>query len=315
MKFYLGVTDTEWYNYLRVINPEDINFWQPGGSASFKVLERGAPFLFKLKSPLNAIGGVGFFASHSFLPLSIAWDYFGERNGCSNYGQFKAKITGYRSKKGQDDDNPTIGCIVLTEPVFFDKADWIKVPESWSRSIVQGKTYSTDDAEGKSLWAQVQERLSRIDVSRRMLKESDAMPVVDETERFGNPVLIKPRLGQGAFRVLVADAYSRRCAITGEKTFPVLEAAHIKPYADSGPHQTANGLLLRSDIHKLFDKGYITVTEELKVEVSSRIRSEFENGKEYYACHGKDLIVTPGNACEKPAAEYIRWHNDNLYRG
>lgn len=61
MKFYLGVTDNQWFDYLSRINPEDINFWQPGGTVHFKVLQPGAPFLFKLKSPLNAIGGIGFF--------------------------------------------------------------------------------------------------------------------------------------------------------------------------------------------------------------------------------------------------------------
>lgn len=314
MKFYLGVTDTEWYNYLRIINPEDINFWQPGGSLAFKVLERGAPFLFKLKSPVNAIGGVGFFVSHSFLPLSIAWDYFNDRNGCKTYKDFKLKIEGYRNKKNQDNDNPVIGCIVLTEPVFFEKDDWISVPDSWSKSIVQGKTYTTDDAEGKALWSQVQDRLNRAYVSNRILKESDAIPVGEETDRFGSPLIIRPRLGQGAFRILVADAYSRRCAVSGEKTFPVLEAAHIKPYAESGPHQATNGLLLRSDLHKLFDKGYITVTENLKVEVSSRIKAEFENGKEYYNYHGRRLIV-PDNINEKPDIKYINWHNENVYRG
>lgn len=55
MIFYLGVTDLSWFRYLSAINPEDINFWQPGGNVSFKVLQAGAPFLFKLKSPINAI--------------------------------------------------------------------------------------------------------------------------------------------------------------------------------------------------------------------------------------------------------------------
>jgi putative restriction endonuclease len=79
MKFYLGVTDNNWFRYLSQINPEDINFWQPGGTVNFKVLTPGAPFLFKLKSPLNAIGGVGFFSSHTFLPISVAWETFGNR--------------------------------------------------------------------------------------------------------------------------------------------------------------------------------------------------------------------------------------------
>ncbi|MEO1023686.1 MAG: hypothetical protein AAFW89_14170 [Bacteroidota bacterium] len=78
MKYYLGVTDNEWFSFLSSRNNEDINFWQPGGKTRFSAIHPGAPFLFKLKSPLNAIGGVGFFSSHSILPLDVAWDIFGE---------------------------------------------------------------------------------------------------------------------------------------------------------------------------------------------------------------------------------------------
>lgn len=83
MKLHLAVTDTEWFAYLRDLRPppEDINFWQPRGSQGFKALPEGGPFLFKLKAPLNAIGGVGFFASHTRLLLSVAWEAFEQRNG------------------------------------------------------------------------------------------------------------------------------------------------------------------------------------------------------------------------------------------
>ena len=47
------------------------------------------------------------------------------------------------------------------------------------------------------------------------------------TRIYGDPVLVRPRLGQGTFRVLVTDNYRRRCAVTGEKALPVLDAAHI----------------------------------------------------------------------------------------
>lgn len=96
-----------------------------------------------------------------------------------------------------------------------------------------------------------------------------------------NVARARSRLGQGAFRVMVTDAYQRRCAVTGEKTLPVLEAAHIRPYALSGPNRVSNGLLLRSDLHTLFDLGYITVTPELRLLVSRRLREEWHNGLEY----------------------------------
>ena len=126
---------------------------------------------------------------------------------------------------------------------------------------------------------------------------------------YGAPVTIRPRLGQGAFRVEVTDAYLRRCAITGEKTLPALEAGHIRPYAKSGPHEIRNGLLLRSDLHNLFDLGYLTVTLDYKVKVSRRIREEFENGRDYYALDGQRLAVLPSDETARPAREFLEWHH------
>ena len=73
--------------------------------------------------------------------------------------------------------------------------------------------------------------------------------------------------------------------------------------------------MLRSDIHKLFDTGYITITKDLKIEVSKRIREEFENGRDYYKYDGKDLSVLPYRNEEKPFGDYVEWHNENVYRG
>ena len=132
-------------------------------------------------------------------------------------------------------------------------------------------------------------------------------------ERYGEPQLIRPRLGQGSFRVLVTDLYGRRCAVTQERTLPALEAAHIRPYSDGGEHSPRNGLLLRRDIHRLFDTGYVTVTPELDFEVSPRIREEFENGRHYYALHGK-RIATPLQLSQRPDRRALTWHNEHCFR-
>lgn len=313
MKFYIGVTDNDWYNFLRKINPEDINFWQPGGQTPFKLLSRGAPFLFKLKMPNNIIAGIGFFSSHIFLPISVAWDTFGSRNGCADFKGFQAKILNYRAER--NNPNPTIGCIVLTNPIFFKTEDWIEAPSNWAKSIVQGKSYSTEDSIGKEMWRKIEMILPKYlfspqddDGKNQFLLEEDMSP------NYSKSVLTKVRIGQGAFRVLITDAYSRRCSITGEKTLPVLEAAHIKPYSDSGPHSISNGLLLRSDIHKLFDAGYMTVTKDYKIEISSRIKEEFHNGREYYQYHGKTLQNLPTRLMDQPNEAYIEWHNANIFK-
>ena len=169
---------------------------------------------------------------------------------------------------------------------------------------------------GKEIWNKVEILLEKY-LYINSIDEGKSQFLLEEpvSPAYGNSVLTKVRLGQGAFRVLVTDAYTRRCSITGEKTLPVLEAAHIQPYAESGPHFISNGLLLRSDMHKLFDGGYLTITNDLKIEISPRIKEEFQNGKEYYQYHGKDLLYLPNRDIDKPNEKYIEWHNTNIYRG
>ena len=309
MDYYLGTTDWRWYQYLSQINPEDVNFWQPGGRIAFRALPPGGAFLFKLKSPYNVIGGVGFFTVHSQLPLSLAWDTFQTRNGFDTLEQFRTAIQQYRRTSER---NPIIGCIALTNPVFFKREDWISTPEDWEKSIVKGKKYNTSTYIGASLWQQVKTTLTKY--STTVTDAENLFSVAEDMPRYGNPVLRKVRIGQGAFRLSVIEAYHKRCAITGEKTLPVLEAAHIRPYAESGPNYIDNGLLLRSDMHKLFDEGYITITPGLKIEVSSRIKEEFLNGKEYYQYHGKDLLALPNLEQNKPSPVYLEYHNSTIFR-
>jgi putative restriction endonuclease len=146
------------------------------------------------------------------------------------------------------------------------------------------------------------------------LNRPNVAGMAEARARFGEPQLIQPRLGQGAFRVLVTDIYNRRCAVTRERTLPALEAAHIRPYGDGGEHEARNGLLLRRDIHSLFDAGYVTVTPDLRFEVSRRIKEEFENGRHYYELHGNPIFA-PADALRRADPDALRWHNEHAFRG
>jgi len=187
------------------------------------------------------------------------------------------------------------------------------VPENWATSIQTGKTYSTEEEIGNKLWKQIEFLLEKYLIAVNLSNENSFV-VQESPLRYKTNVLSKIRIGQGAFRVLVTDSYSRRCSITGEKTLPVLESAHIQSYAKDGPNIVSNGILLRSDIHKLFDSGYLTITTDLKIEVSNRIKEEFLNGREYYQYHGKDLAITPQKINERPDSKYIEWHNNNIFK-
>ena len=308
MKLWVGVTDKDWYDHLARIGPDEVNFWQPSGSRPFRVLRAGEPFLFKLHSPHNFIVGGGFFVRYSALPASIAWDAFQSKNGVGSFDTLRARIHRYRP--GDTSLDPIIGCNVLVEPFFFDRSRWIPIPQSFALNIVSGKSYDTNTEDGGALWAAVRNAMP----VTPNLQEPAAHSGATDDQRFGPEYLTRGRLGQGAFRVLVTDAYQRRCAVTGERTLPVLEAAHIRPYSLRGPHRISNGILLRSDLHKLFDLGYITVTPDLRLEVSQRLKAEWENGREYYTHHGTELRFRPQEASSVPSREFLIWHNENTFR-
>jgi len=259
-----------------------------------------------LHSPLNFIAGGGFFAHWTRLPISLAWETFGEKNGARSFEEMKNLIISRRGAGKDRFEDFNIGCILLEQPFFFDRSDWIRAPSDWKAPTQQGKHYDLLTEPGKSLWEQVRMRLAG---KLSYLPETR----IEDSARYGAPTLVQHRLGQGSFRIMVTDAYDRACAITEEHTLPVLEAAHIKPFNLEGPNAVYNGLLLRSDVHRLFDKGYITVTPELRIEVSRRLRDEFENGRYYYPFHGNRLHHLPPNPADHPAKDFLIWHNEYIF--
>jgi putative restriction endonuclease len=234
MKLFVGVTNDHWFRFLSERKPDEVNFWRPRSQTDFKSLQPGDIFLFKLHSPLDFIAGGGVFVRHTFLPLRLAWQAFGEKNGVPDIETFERRILEHRE---ESELGLQLGCTILVEPFFWTRDLWIPAPSDWKKNIVTGKAYSVDSPVGSTLWTEVRARLPR-GVS------SPIAAAVEDQARYGKPMTVVPRLGQGAFRVEVTDAYSRRCAITGERTLPALEAGHIRPYAKNGPHEIRNGLLL-----------------------------------------------------------------------
>jgi putative restriction endonuclease len=223
---YVGITDWEWFSQLRKLEGiDEVNFWQPSPHA-FRALVPGEPFLFKLHSPRSRIVGVGFFARHVSLPVSMAWETFGLKNGTSSLLEMRNRVEKYRKVSSPTEDYE-IGCILLEQPTFFEESDWIDPPD-WKAPIQSGRGYRLDEEPGQSLWGKVQ----------LLLATQVAAGVISVAEpigpRYGPPVFTFPRLGQGSFQAAIIDAYARRCAITGERVLPVLEAAHIRAYAEGG---------------------------------------------------------------------------------
>jgi putative restriction endonuclease len=305
MRYWLGITDSDWYRYLAERpSVDEVNFWQPSARRQAVILPVGAPFLFKLHAGDGGwVVGGGTFVRYSKLSPRFAWDAFGDLNGAPTLDVMVRRVERYR-RGTVDVDADEIGAFVIVQPYFLPREHWVQPPLDWAPNIVQGRTYDTETRVGAALWASVEH--ARIIAAPAAAAE--AVPT------YGDPVPVRPRLGQGAFRVLVTDAYGRRCAVTGERTLPVLEAAHIKPYSLSGPHDLENGLLLRSDLHTLFDRGYVTVAPDRTFLVSRRIREDYENGRDYYALEGKRVSM-PAAPNPPPSSHFLEWHANTVFRG
>jgi putative restriction endonuclease len=309
VKLFVAVTDGDWFKFLSAQGGlDEVNFWQPGGGRDFAALTLGAPLLFKLHWPDNAIVGGGFFAKFTRLPVSIVWEVFGEMNGAPTYGAMRARIERLRRVRPSPREDYEVGCIVLEDPFFLSRSHWIPAPGDFSKQVVVGKGYDLSTAAGKELWERVLE-------ARALSVHAGAeRPPTIEGPMYGEAQRVRVRLHQGAFRVMVTDAYQRRCAISGEKALPVLQAAHIRPVADGGQHRLDNGLLLRSDVHTLFDRGYITVTPDQRVHVSRKLKDDFDNGEPYFPFNGRTIEIPPA-AEEQPAREFLEWHANTVFRG
>jgi putative restriction endonuclease len=301
---FVATTDFDWFTFLRARQPlEEVNFWQPSAHG-FKA-PPGTPFFFKLKAPHNSIGGFGIFARYEAATVRLAWEAFGEKNGTTSFEAMATRVGRYaREASGAAH---RIGCIMIATPVFFADRDWIEQPTNWRPNIVSGAGYDLDEGEGRRIW---EECLARA-AGRAPMAAVMAVREPDSA-RYGEPQLVRPRLGQGTFRVAVTGAYGAACAVSREHSLPVLEAAHIRPYGSEGSHEVANGLLLRADIHRLFDAGYVTVTPDHRFIVSRRLAQEWENGKAYYAMDGREIAV-PARLADRPDQEFLRWHNENVF--
>jgi len=269
--------------------------------------------LFKLKKRHGGwIVGWGTFERHDVLPAWLAWDAFEQRNGAPSFREMRLRVERLRSdygSKSQSGGDYQIGCLMLSQPIFLEQDAWVRPPSGWPENTVQGKTYDLSNGEGARVW---QECLARSGASEQVSETTREW--VFPADRHGKPVMIKPRLGQGIFRIAVTDAYGRACAVTSEHSLPALEAAHIRPFGEGGEHEVANGLLLRSDIHKLFDKGYVGVTPDHRFVVSNKLRSDFENGRSYYPLDGRQISV-PTRVDERPSSSWLEWHMSQRYRG
>jgi putative restriction endonuclease len=184
---------------------------------------------------------------------------------------------------------------------------------------VQGRSYDFGSPEGSYL-----EQVLETPLTRHLSaaggdkddQDNSGSPGSVSGEVFGQPRLAPARVGQADFKALVQEAYNRRCAVTGNKIVPVLHAAHIRPVTDHGENRIDNGLLLRSDVHTLFDRGHLGIYPQKKtLLVSPHLRTEWGNSEEFYdRAMSSEKIGMPRRRVDQPNADFLTWHADTIFR-
>ncbi|MGE0191698.1 MAG: HNH endonuclease [Planctomycetota bacterium] len=318
MKPFVALTDKAWFDYLRVEAADgrldEVNFWSPQSTRPIKRFTPGEPVFFRLKHPFNAVAGYGFFAHFCTLGVQEAWEFFGTKNGDPNEIRFRQRIGSYRGVDLLDPRTPEspMGCTVLRDARFWPESRWIPWgrERGWHPNVVRGAT-ERDVDRAALLLSTVTRDASLAEAEKEWQGQ---FQLVDADARAVRTARTVVREGQGCFRARLLDAYGRRCAVTGERTEPVLDAAHIQPYLGPASNHLQNGLVLTKEFHTLFDAGLVGITPDLDVRISRHIRDRWSNGKRYYAYEGRKLAVLPSRAEDRPSPAALEWHLDTLFR-
>ncbi|HUY45812.1 MAG TPA: HNH endonuclease [Streptosporangiaceae bacterium] len=297
------MTDSGWYRFLAP-RPEltEINFWRPGGRHAFRALQPGEPFFFKSHYPHNRIVGGGFLSGFVPMRVSDAWELLGPGNGAGSTAEMRTQIARYhpiaraRIRRSAASSSVTPG----SSPAM--------TPPGFAANIVQGKGYDLADSTLATYFGELLQRLIGAHVELDL-----AEPWHRPGPVFGNPRLAPYRLGHQVFKAVVLDAYHRQGAITGTHIPPVLQAAHVRPVTEGGEHGLDNGVLLRSDVHTMFDRGYLGVDPQYRLRVSPRLREESGNGEQFYAQAGQ-VVELPTRRADRPNREFLEWHLDEVFK-
>jgi len=221
--------------------------------------------------------------------------------------EMRARIGRYRRAPTGAGEDPVIGCLFVRDVRFFPGDRLVDPPPGFAPNIVQGKSYDLADPLVAPYFADL------LQLTLGAAVELDySQPWHRPGPVLGDPRLAPYRLGQQSFKAVVLDAYHRRCAISGTHIPLVLQAAHIRPVAAGGEHRLDNGLLLRSDIHTLFDRGYLGVDARHRLLVSPRLRADFSNGDQFYAKAGQSIDL-PERRADRPGRDFLEWHLDEVF--
>ena len=157
-------------------------------------------------------------------------------------------------------------------------------------------------------------RVGQAETLTRMNEERSTF--VFEEPRARAQTLTSRIIRDRVFRRVVLRAYDERCAITGLKLIngggrAEVEAAHIRPVEASGPDVVSNGLALSGTAHWMFDRGLISLSDDLEILVSRQVndRSSIDA-----LIHRSGRALLPQRASDRPHPHFLAWHREHCFK-
>ncbi|WP_235425510.1 HNH endonuclease [Croceibacterium mercuriale] len=165
--------------------------------------------------------------------------------------------------------------------------------------------------------ADEQPLLPRTDIAAaNLVVREERAPFIFDEARKRVSAIVSRVVRDRVFRRIVLVAYDERCAITGLKLIngggrAEVEAAHIRPVDADGPDIISNGLALSGTAHWMFDRGLISLDEDMGIMVSRQANdAESIRG----IINASRRVLMPQRAADRPHAPFIRWHREHCFK-
>lgn len=265
-------------------------FWTPT-PWNLRKLKQGEKFYFLLKAPIRQIGGFAEYVEYKNLTADQAWNEYGIRNGRTTKELFLDSIKSYLDKNSKKfrgtnitPENHIIGCIILKNCIFFDDEGFLNTED-------YGLKFPTQIVKIKYI--------NSVDPFFSNNNDKKIFTPIND-KKIKNYVLTDTRIGQGLFSGMIKKAYNNQCCVSGEKIPELLNAAHIQSYINADSHHVQNGLLMRVDIHALYDAGLISIDENYDILVSEQL-----NLTDYYKYKSKKITL-PVNRSDFPSKDALK---------
>ena len=158
--------------------------------------------------------------------------------------------------------------------------------------------------------------LPRVDEPEVTEFRDERMPYVFDDTRERVTSLVSRAVRDRVFRQVVLRAYDERCAVTGLKLIngggrAEVEAAHVRPVEANGPDIVSNGLALSGTAHWMFDRGLISLADDMSILVS---RQANDPASIRSIINGSGQAILPQRTNDRPHLQFVRWHREHCFK-